>query len=350
MKLKKIIICLLLCLSLAGLTACGSSAPSLSGTYSVETFGTAMTYTFDGDSVTAQLFMGGYEIGRYEGTYSLNDDETQITLSFDPEQMPNSAVLPAGLTSLGGTFTFQQGESYVMIGQVRYDQVEGDNTGNSGQISVLPQAEEPEPSEQDRIDPMNLQLNLPDEYAVQYIVHDEYGWSRDYTQTMIKSRDGYYFDFGDTGEQYLFIRQDSGKYLQYKYNADLGEYCPTMLTPDVQALIDSGVMTEDMVSLDANVVSGYAARITANFDLYQVFMEHLHYVNEENVAGISCQQFTSSFEEVWGTQEAQVWIAPETGICMKAEYRYQAPDGTVGVRQIECTQWETDGIVLPAPS
>lgn len=137
MKFKKSILCLLLCLSLTGLAACGNSATPLSGTYSAETFGTAMTYTFDGDSVTAQFFMGGYEIGRYEGTYSLNNDETQITLSFDPEQMPNGADLPAGLTSLGGTFTFQQGENYVMIGQVRYDRAEGD-TENSGQGSVPP--------------------------------------------------------------------------------------------------------------------------------------------------------------------------------------------------------------------
>lgn len=279
MKFKKSILCLQLCLTLTRLAACGNSAPSLSGTYSAETFGTTMTYTFDGDSVTAQFFMGGYEIGRYEGTYSLNDDETQITLSFDPEQMPNGADLPAGLTSLGGTFTFQQGENYVMIGQVRYDRAED-----------------------------------------------------------------------DIGEQYLFLWQDSGKYLQYKYDARLGEYSPTMLTPDIQALIDSGVMTEDMVSLDYNVVSGYAARITINFDLYQAFVEHLQYTGEEDVAEISCQQFTVSFEEVWGTQEAKVWIDPETGLCMKAEYRYQAPDGTVGVRQIECTQWETDGIALPALS
>ena len=162
MKFKKSILCLLLCLTLTGLAACGSSPASLSGTYSAETFGTTMTYTFDEDSVTAQFFMGGYEIGRYEGTYSLNDDETQITLSFAPEQMPNGADLPAGLTSLGGTFTFQQGEDYVMIGQMRYDRAEGD-TENSGQGSVPPQAEEPEPSEQEGIDPMSLRLDLPEE-------------------------------------------------------------------------------------------------------------------------------------------------------------------------------------------
>lgn len=287
--LKKIIICLLLCLSLAGLAACGSSPTFLSGTYSADSYGMTMAYTFEEENVTIQFFMGGYEIGCYEGTYSLNDDETQITLSFDPDQMPNGAALSAGLTSLGGTFTFQQGESYVIIGQVRYDRVEGD-TENSSQDSIPPQAEEPEPSEHDEIDPMSLRLNLPEEYAIRYTVHDEYGWSRDYTQAMIKSRDGYGFDFGDTGEQYLFILQDSGKYLQYRYDADLGEYSPTMLTPDIQALIDSGVMTEDMISLDASVVSGYAARITVNFDLYRAFAE------------------------------------------------------------IECTQWETDGITLPMSS
>ena len=110
-----------------------------------------MTYTFDGDSVTARFFMGGYEIGRYEGRYALNDNETQITLSFDPGQMPNSATLPDGLTSLSGTFAFRRGDGYVVIGPVRYDRTKR-NDKNSGQGTIPPRGEEPESSDPDGTD------------------------------------------------------------------------------------------------------------------------------------------------------------------------------------------------------
>lgn len=347
MKFKKIIICLLLCLSLVGLTACGSSAPSLSGTYSAETFGTTMTYTFDGDSVTAQFFMAGIQIAGLEGTYELNEDSTQITLTFDPSQTENTA-LPPGQTTPGGTFTFQEGDGYLLIGNIRYDAVDG-NASDAGQASS-----ESQPARQTEqsgcVDASTIHLDLPDTYEIQYTVHEEYGWSNDYTESMVKCDAGYFLDFGGANERYVFERIDGGKYLMYQYDTALGTYKTPMLTADIQQLIDAGVMTEDMVAVDANVVSGYAARITADFDLYQSFSSHLCYAGKADVAGVPCQEFTASFEEVLGSQDAQVWIDPETGLCMKAEYRYQAPDGTIGVRQIECTKWETDGIALPALS
>lgn len=102
-----------------------------------------------------------------------------------------------------------------------------------------------------------------------------------------------------------------------------------------------------MVSMDANAVSGYAARITSNFDMYQAFVQHLRYTGDEEVNGFACQRFTASFEGSLGTQDVVVWVHPETGLCMRAEYQYQAPNGTLGLRQIECTRWETEEIALP---
>lgn len=347
MKAKYMVAILLLCISLGGLTACGSSHDNLlSGTYSANACGVTMIYTFEENTVTAQFFMAGYEVGSYEGYYELNNDETQITLTFDPAQFGNGVSLPTGLTSLGGTFTFAEGDGYVEIGSVRYGRVEQDTSSSEASLSHT-QEQEPENAESAGTSAVMFRLELPDAYSIQYTVHEEYGQSRDYAQTMTKCADGYYFDFGSTGEQYIFTRLESGKYLQYKYDSNIGEYTPTMITPDIQKMIDSGVMTEDMVAVNANVVSGYAARITTDFDLYRFFSGHLNYIGEAEVADVSCQEFSASFDEVWGKQNAKVWIDPKTGICMKAEYRYQLPAGTVGVRKIECTQWETSEITLP---
>lgn len=126
MKGKRMALALGLILSLlCALSACGKSKPpQLSGTYCTTSYGTTMSYTFDKDTVTVQYFTMGYEVVSYEGTYAINDGETQIILAFDPAQMEN-AVLPTGLASLGGAFTFQRGEGYIVIGMVRYDQSDG---------------------------------------------------------------------------------------------------------------------------------------------------------------------------------------------------------------------------------
>ncbi len=120
MKYLRSLFCFLACLSFVGLTACGDTSNTISGTYSLESFGVIMSYTFSEDGVTAQFFMAGYEIGRYEGTYSLNDDRTQITLSFDPAPAGNHVELPSGLLSLGGTFSFREEDDYIVIGQIKY--------------------------------------------------------------------------------------------------------------------------------------------------------------------------------------------------------------------------------------
>lgn len=211
------------------MAACAGPEP-LSGTYSASYYGTGITYFFSDEIVSVRYLVGGYEIGRFEGTYSLNDDRTQITLTFDADQMTTGNSLPTGLTSLGGTFEFQQGDGYIVIGQIRYDLTENDSSADlpddaprSDQSSVPGPVTEPDPPENDNgPDPAALQLNLPEAYTIQYSIHDEYGWSRDYTQTMTKCSDGFYFDFGDTGERYIFMRLDSGMYLQYRYDASTG--------------------------------------------------------------------------------------------------------------------------------
>lgn len=215
-------------------------------------------------------------------------EENTVTAQFG-----NGVSLPADLTSLGGTFTFAEGDGYVEIGSVRYGCVEQDTSSSEASLSHT-QEQEPENAESAGTSAVMFRLELPDAYSIQYTVHEEYGQSRDHTQTMTKCADGYYFDFGSTGEQYIFTRMESGKYLQYKYDSNLEEYTPTMMTPDIQKMIDSGVMTEDMVAVNANVVSGYAARVTTDFDLYRFFPGQLNYIGEAEVADVSCQEFSAS--------------------------------------------------------
>ena len=41
------------------------------------------------------------------------------------------------------------------------------------------------------------------------------------------------------------------------------------------------------------------------------------------------------------------WIDPDTGICMKGIYYYNALDGSVYTKTILCAQIETENILLP---
>ena len=127
MDFKKIAAGVLFLFTLAGLVSCGNRQEFLSGAYRAEYYGTGMTYVFSEETVIAHFTVGGYEIGSCEGTYSLNDDRDQITITFALDELTQGAPIPAGLTSLGGTFSFQQGDDYIMIGQVRYARVEEDS-------------------------------------------------------------------------------------------------------------------------------------------------------------------------------------------------------------------------------
>lgn len=120
MRLKRFAVLFPLCLCLTVLSACGSSRHELSGTYSATTFNVTQSYTFGNKAVTVQFFIMGFEVGRFEGTYTLNEEETQITLTFDSNQFPSNPSFPSEFTTSGGTFTFQRGDGYILIGPMRY--------------------------------------------------------------------------------------------------------------------------------------------------------------------------------------------------------------------------------------
>lgn len=47
--------------------------------------------------------------------------------------------MPEGMTLLGGTFTFQEGEDYILIGTARYEKYEGEN--ETGAVNEAPSDE-----------------------------------------------------------------------------------------------------------------------------------------------------------------------------------------------------------------
>lgn len=174
------------------------------------------------------------------------------------------------------------------------------------------------------------------------------GGSRTYTQTMIKAADGCALQLGDTGEAYLFLRLDSGKYTQYRYDAAAGHYTPTLLTDEIRRQIDAGVLTEDSVAVDQNLVDGYAARVTCYFDFYDTFRDILQYQDEEMLDGIPCQVYRASFVTDTGTQDVKVWIDAENGLCRQGTYTWEGSAGSSATRTIVCREYKPNEAVLPA--
>lgn len=103
-----------LCMVLVGC----SSAPSLEGNYNAQGFLMETMYTFDKDfNVNASIYAGGYEVFNCDGTYSINEDETEITLSFESTSDSN------GKNLLNGTYTFTKGEGFIQIGKQKLNKM-----------------------------------------------------------------------------------------------------------------------------------------------------------------------------------------------------------------------------------
>ena len=119
--MKKVLCVLCSVLVIATLfTACGSKTPTLSGKYSNETLLSESVYEFDKEgNVTYKLITSGYVAVNVTGTYAISEDVSEITLTFD-ESKTDLGTLLGSTTTLSGTFTFEQGEGYIQIGNVQY--------------------------------------------------------------------------------------------------------------------------------------------------------------------------------------------------------------------------------------
>lgn len=194
----------------------------------------------------------------------------------------------------------------------------------------------------------DLKLNLPEAYAIEYQVHEEYILSKDYTQSMVCCPEGYSFVYGDTQERQMFRKLDSSKYLQYYYDPFTGDYRSQTITPDVQDKIDAGLVPVDNYAVSEQVVAGYASRMRTAMEMYSFAKDYLTLTGTEQVQGVPCSRYAVDAEgTTWGKVKGTFWIAADTGICMKGEYDYTLPNGTVGTKSIVCTRWETGNLSLP---
>lgn len=104
------------------LSACGNKEQRLSGTYHLQTYANQMSYDFDAEgNVTMQISVAGFVVLSQDGTYSIDSEQETITLSFPLIQQEGIPEISNGITSLSGTFAFQEGEDYILIGTVRYE-------------------------------------------------------------------------------------------------------------------------------------------------------------------------------------------------------------------------------------
>ena len=107
---RKIALVLALCFVVSLLASCGSS---LSGTYTAESFGSKLTYTFSGNDVKLSVSVFGMQAVTVNGTYKI--DGNSITLTFGGEE--------AEAKQYSGTFDFAKGEDgkTITIGLVTYE-------------------------------------------------------------------------------------------------------------------------------------------------------------------------------------------------------------------------------------
>ena len=103
---------LMLCLSLF---ACGAKK-TLNGEYEMG----GVTYKFSSDEtvkISYTTFLSG-QIYSIEGEYKIDEDEITFTFEDVEEDKEDDAE------QLEGTFTFEEGEDYIKIGNFQYDKVE----------------------------------------------------------------------------------------------------------------------------------------------------------------------------------------------------------------------------------
>ena len=337
-------------LIMAALSGCGNKEQKLDGTYGLETYVNQMTYQFDKEgNVAVQVSMAGFVVFSQEGTYTIDSEKGTITLSFPTDGTNGMTGMPEGMTSLGGTFTFQEGEDYILIGTARYEKYENENeTGAANEAPSDETNSSVQPAQTPDTELTDIVLRLPDAYSVEYSVTEETGGlHRTYLQKMVCTEQGIYLELGDSGEKYIFERLDSGKYIQYRCNSLTGKYETPMISAAVQEQIDNGTMTIDMAAVDQNMVNGFVSRISTYFDFYKTFHGTMTYDGEEAVGDVLCQKYSTTVSAVQREQNVEMWIDPVMGICMKGVYEYVPSVGATGSKTIECTKLEIEDVVLP---
>lgn len=120
--MRAITLALVAVLLLCTLTACGKKVPAGSYEAKIEVFGQSwnVTYTFKGSKVTATnkiTILGNVNTVTAEGKYEItetSDGKMEITLDFGEESE----------SFKDGTYTYEEGEGYIKIGEFKYNKVQ----------------------------------------------------------------------------------------------------------------------------------------------------------------------------------------------------------------------------------
>ncbi len=110
--MKKILCAALVVIMMLSLVACGMK---LKGEYRTEeVFGSYVSYTFSGNKVTVKTYVVGVKAVELEGTYEINKDGNEITITYEngDEAEDNENVV-------SGTQTFEKGDGYIKIGALK---------------------------------------------------------------------------------------------------------------------------------------------------------------------------------------------------------------------------------------
>ena len=117
---KKILLIGFMVMMVLILVACDNKAHSLNGSYTVSTMGRVTNYTVDKkENVEVKIECAGYIAVNQKGTYKLNEDKTEITLTF-PEIDKTICDFIYTIPAYGGTFTFSQDDTSITIGNIKY--------------------------------------------------------------------------------------------------------------------------------------------------------------------------------------------------------------------------------------
>jgi hypothetical protein len=91
----------------------------LSGKYSADLFGTGTTMTFDGSNVKIAItvtLLG--EVASMDAKYEIKDDKISFDIA-DEEEVTNDLAKKV-IASLEQPVSFEEGEDYIKIGDVKY--------------------------------------------------------------------------------------------------------------------------------------------------------------------------------------------------------------------------------------
>ncbi|MBQ4382300.1 MAG: hypothetical protein II794_06145 [Oscillospiraceae bacterium] len=117
--MKKLIALALVLVLVLSLAACGGhTVPA--GKYSHSGILSETLLTFSGNKVTADIFIAGTKVLTQSGTYSLNDEETEITITMGETDDSKDGAKEAN--ALNGTFrySYDKDAGTVKIGSTTY--------------------------------------------------------------------------------------------------------------------------------------------------------------------------------------------------------------------------------------